>query len=344
MPLIDFRNLDDSKFHRLCNDLVTAEYPTARCIEGSGGDNGIDCYNGDSTDKFSTVFQHKFLPRTLGSSGKNQIKQSLTTVLRRFNIKKWMLLIPKNFTIGETQWFNSLEKLHPTIELDVWNETKLRALLRKHTRIRYDYFQLSEAELKIKNDHELKIIETSTNWSNLKLSYERPFYVCKGLMDSNGKGIETFPYYGWALQHLQTGYEPILEAHNNMDIVILEYNKAVNELQRNIEEKVKARFEKDYKILEASLSGELEKGVYKNAFYLDEINPLVFISIQQLTLNKIFYPDKSILKINEVTNQGVKYFILSTAAALLCTLDKVVANEDKFLKTIESLANESQLI
>jgi hypothetical protein len=70
MPLIDFSSLGDSKLHRLCNDLVTAEYPTARCIEGSGGDNGIDCYNGDSTDKLSTVFQHKFLPRTLGSSGK----------------------------------------------------------------------------------------------------------------------------------------------------------------------------------------------------------------------------------------------------------------------------------
>src|SRR5437763_1083977 len=50
---------------------------------------------------------------------------------------------PKNFTIVETQWFDSLKKSYPAIELDVWNETKLRALLRKHTRIRYDYFQLS---------------------------------------------------------------------------------------------------------------------------------------------------------------------------------------------------------
>jgi hypothetical protein len=135
-----------------------------------------------------------------------------------------------------------------------------------------------------------------------------------------------------------------LEAHNNIDIAISEYNKAVYELQRNIDEKVKARSEKDYEILEASLLGELEKNVYKNAFYLDEINPLVFISIQQLTLNKIFYLDKRILKINEVTHNGVRYFILSTASALLCTLDKAVANEDKFLRTIESLANESQLI
>jgi hypothetical protein len=96
MSTIDFSNLGNSKFQRLCNDLVIAEYPEAKCIEGSGGDMGIDCYIGDLKGSSLIVFQHKFLPRTLEPSGKKQIKQSLVTALEAFgNIKKWVLLIPK---------------------------------------------------------------------------------------------------------------------------------------------------------------------------------------------------------------------------------------------------------
>src|SRR5712691_2708850 len=172
MPPIDFDILDDGKFHRLCNELDAGEYPAAKCIEGTGGDRSIDCHIGDLTDEFLMIFQHKFLPRTLGPSGKNQIKKSLTTVLRHFpNTKKWILLIPKDFTIGETEWFDELKKSYPTVELEVWNDTRLRALLRKNARIRYDYFPLSDSELKIKNDHESKIIETFSDWSTLKLWY-----------------------------------------------------------------------------------------------------------------------------------------------------------------------------
>ncbi|MFZ0513221.1 MAG: hypothetical protein WAM14_16545 [Candidatus Nitrosopolaris sp.] len=135
MPLIDFDILDDGKFHRLCNELVADEYSTAKCIEGTGGDRGIDCHIGDLTDESLTIFQHKFMPQTLGSSRKKQIEKSLTTVLGHFpNTKKWILLIPKDFTIGETEWFDKLKKSYTTVELEVWNDTKLRDLLRKNAK------------------------------------------------------------------------------------------------------------------------------------------------------------------------------------------------------------------
>jgi hypothetical protein len=336
--------LDNGKFHRLCNELVAGEYPAAKCIEGMGGDRGIDCHIGLLTDESLMIFQHKFLHRTLGSNGKNQIKKSLTTVLRHFpNTKKWTLLIAKDFTIGEIEWFDKLKKSYPTVELEVWNDTRLRSLLPKNARIRYDYFPLSISELKIKNDHESKIIETLSDWSTLKLWYKPPFSRCDGLKDSRSKGIDTFPFYRWSFRHLQTGYQKLLEEGNNMDLAISEYNTSVGELESKIDRKVKERFKVDFEILEASLSDDLNKHVYKNAFYVDEINPLVLKSLEQWCINGIRYPDKQMLKVNEIPRQASTFFVLSTAAPLLCSLNRSVANDDRFLTTIQNLSDEREL-
>jgi hypothetical protein len=71
MALIDLKALDSTKFHSLCNAIVKAEYSDATCVEGSGGDEGIDCFLGNNMDAGNLhVFQHKFLTTTLNSSGK----------------------------------------------------------------------------------------------------------------------------------------------------------------------------------------------------------------------------------------------------------------------------------
>jgi len=78
MTLVDLKALDSTKFHSLCNALVKAEYSDATCVEGSGGDEGIDCFLGNNMNVDNLhVFQHKFLPTTLNDSGKGQIKSSL---------------------------------------------------------------------------------------------------------------------------------------------------------------------------------------------------------------------------------------------------------------------------
>ncbi|MGC1930043.1 MAG: hypothetical protein WA667_13785 [Candidatus Nitrosopolaris sp.] len=219
-----------------------------------------------------------------------------------------------------------------------------RFIAKECERIRYDYFPLSESELKIKNDHESKIIETLSYWSSLKLCYNPPFSRCDGLRNSHSKVIDTFPYYRWSFQHLQTGYQKILEERNNMDLAISEYNTSVGELESKIDRKVKERFKMDFEILESSLSDDLNKHVYKNAFYVDEINPLVLKSVEQWCMNNIRYLDKQMLTVNELSRQASTFFVLSTAAPLLCSLDRSVANEDRFLTTIQKLSDESELI
>jgi hypothetical protein len=144
MALLDFRNLSNTLFHSLCDELVKAEYPSATKIEGSGGDEGIDCFAGNNIDVNNLhVFQHKFFTNTLSPSAKQQIKESLTQVLALHpNISTWTLVIAKDFTPGEIRWFDKLRGNYPSVDLQVWDNTKLKSLLRIHYRLFYEYFPL----------------------------------------------------------------------------------------------------------------------------------------------------------------------------------------------------------
>ena len=87
--MIKLKDLDPIKFQHLCNELCKIENPNIKSIEGSGGDKGIDAYIGIlSGDSPLHIFQYKFLPTTLGNSGKNQIKKSIITANNNFkNLK-----------------------------------------------------------------------------------------------------------------------------------------------------------------------------------------------------------------------------------------------------------------
>ena len=141
---MDLTKLDSTSFANLCDDLIKASFPTAKCFEGRGGDRGIDCYIGDLEGMDLHIFQHKFLPKTLGSVGKGEIHNSLKTAKTNFkNLKKWILLLPKKFTFEENEWFESLGKQY-NVEIEVWDETELKHLLYPFPSIRKDYLPLSE--------------------------------------------------------------------------------------------------------------------------------------------------------------------------------------------------------
>ena len=136
---LDLSTLTYSAFHDLCDDLVKACYPEAICLAGEGGDKGIDCYVGDINGIDLHIFQHKFLPNTLGISGKGQITRSLETALSNFStIKKWTLLIPKKITFEENIWFNSI-KIKYNIDIELWDSPKLKSLLFKYPSIRKEF-------------------------------------------------------------------------------------------------------------------------------------------------------------------------------------------------------------
>jgi hypothetical protein len=160
---LDIKKLDSTAFHELCDDLVKAIYPTAICIDGTGGDQGIDCYLGNLDEENLHIFQHKYLPRTLERAGKSQIERSLNTAFSNFkNVKKWTLLLPKKLTVEENKWLNSLHKKY-NIEIELWDETKLKSLLFKFPSIRKEHLPLSKEDEENLNIHLSHLIEKVLN-------------------------------------------------------------------------------------------------------------------------------------------------------------------------------------
>jgi hypothetical protein len=201
VTLIDFKTLDSMRFHSLSNDLVKAEYSEATCLEGSGGDEGIDCFVGNNIDTDNLhVFQHKFFTTTLTNSGKGQIKKSLGKVLSEHpNISRWTLVIAKDPTPGEIKWFDQLRAVHPTINLILWDNTKLKDLLRKYYRIYYQYFPLPEhIDKKITNhldDLKGKVVQPLLSYiQNLSMENILPIInseLCKDLITNHYPSLDT---------------------------------------------------------------------------------------------------------------------------------------------------------
>lgn len=138
--MIDFSTLDQKKFSELCDQLIKAEYPQSKPIEGSGGDEGIDSFIGNF-DEIIKVFQYKFFIKTIGNVQKSQIKKSLSVVKEKHKVNEWILVIPRNFTTREARFFLQIQKDNADIKIDYLGATELKNLLYKYKNIREIYFK-----------------------------------------------------------------------------------------------------------------------------------------------------------------------------------------------------------
>ena len=106
--LIDMYGIPGARdiFERICINLFQSMYgPKAKSVEVSQGDGGLDVLVGElpNPDK---VYQCKFFPDGLGSSQKQQIKESFRTVTKNYSVSEWFLCVPCILNEKELLWWS----------------------------------------------------------------------------------------------------------------------------------------------------------------------------------------------------------------------------------------------
>jgi len=156
---IDLSYLDPSRFESLASDLLMEEAKEVRTVDGSGGDDGIDCFKGQTQGEI-TIYQHKFFTDRLNHSRKSQIQSSYETAKENHSgLERWYLLIALDFTPKEQQWFEeNIEQDTEAIKIDIWNKSKIEQLVSKHDYIVDRYFQQSTLAAGRKADEAIEFL------------------------------------------------------------------------------------------------------------------------------------------------------------------------------------------
>jgi hypothetical protein len=119
------------RFHELCRDLMSAEYPRYQGYEGSGGDEGIDGYEPES----GTLFQFHYPRRGLR---KEKLAKYLEQA-KRHPITRWVLVTSQDLTVRQSRWLESV-KPECKFEIQVWGPATVYGLIEKHRDIATRYF------------------------------------------------------------------------------------------------------------------------------------------------------------------------------------------------------------
>ena len=142
--LIDIYTLEGARyaFELLCSELLIVENPGTHPIRPNPGDSGIDSM-ARLSDSGYIVYQCKFFADQIEDTQKQQIRSSFRQAKKHLEgeLKKWILLLPKNLDIDESQWFEDWAKRQKEVTIDYWGEDKLRVLLGKHEHISQRYFE-----------------------------------------------------------------------------------------------------------------------------------------------------------------------------------------------------------
>lgn len=124
--------LNEKSFEELCQALLKEEFPRFRAF--SAPDLGMDGYDSDSGTTFQCYFPERE-PR------KDKVAADLEKAKRQSSAcKRWVLLLPKNPTAPFAQWLRTDQQACCPFLLEVWGNTEISRLLRKHSKIRAQYF------------------------------------------------------------------------------------------------------------------------------------------------------------------------------------------------------------
>ena len=175
-PPVDIRRRRArEQFERLARNLIKAEHPTAAAVRVKKGDDGIDVYVGEWSDKAGIdVYQCKFFPLGLGQAQKAQIQKSFRTCMRskKFTVKKWTLCLPIEMSSDEITWFESWKTrqgARAALIQGIWSAEKLEKLL-------YEDKNRGIKEAFFKEEHLKQIRELHDVLPKLVMSIERRLF------------------------------------------------------------------------------------------------------------------------------------------------------------------------
>lgn len=108
-------------FEDACERLFKKKYANEHVskIRVKKGDGGVDIYVGELGVEPIIVIQCKFFLDSFGNSQKNQIRESYKTAVKseKFNVKEWILCIPREIDIDETSWWFKWKTKQPESKL-----------------------------------------------------------------------------------------------------------------------------------------------------------------------------------------------------------------------------------
>jgi len=105
------RELDSDTFERLAQQLLAERHPgrEIKHIAGSGGDRGIDLFEGTLTER-PIIWQCKHFPNGFKATQKKQVKKSLDDAIENFKPEKWILVLSIELDTSGQEWFQQLQK------------------------------------------------------------------------------------------------------------------------------------------------------------------------------------------------------------------------------------------
>lgn len=121
----NFRSLSTDQWEDLCCQLLLAEGKKVTKVDGSGGDGGIDAYEGDATDP-STIYQFKHFRDGLKSGQVTQIKRSLETACKNYSSFRWVLMTSADPTPTSAKKLEELVAEHTDIEIEMQYGSSIR--------------------------------------------------------------------------------------------------------------------------------------------------------------------------------------------------------------------------
>lgn len=135
----DFNTLDPDRWENLCFALIHDKNPLVHTVNGHGGDEGIDAYEG-SFEAPIAIYQFKYFKNSFGKPQVKQVKDSLDAALDKRHGFKWILMCSKDPTPNAMRALNELKEEHSDVAIKYYFASEIAAMLIESSKVRKEFY------------------------------------------------------------------------------------------------------------------------------------------------------------------------------------------------------------